>query len=38
MQAAGNECELIGYPEQQHAFFHRKGFYEQTVLAMDVRG
>ena len=36
MHAAGNECELIGYPEQEHAFFHRKGMYAQTVLAMDV--
>jgi hypothetical protein len=35
MRDAGNECELIGYPGQQHAFFHRPGYYEQTVLAMD---
>eukprot|EP01043_Picozoa_sp_COSAG02_P031673 COSAG02_NODE_2079_length_9902_cov_3.742018_2_plen_331_part_00 len=38
MRAADNKCELIGYPGQQHAFFHREGFYQQTVLAMDVSG
>ena len=35
MLAAGNECELVGYPGQAHAFFHRNGYYEKTVNAMD---
>ena len=35
MLAAGNECELVGYPGQAHAFFHRNGYYEKTVSAMD---
>jgi acetyl esterase len=39
MTAAGNRCELIGYPDQQHGFFnHGRGdnkYYQQTVAEMD---
>ena len=35
MLAAGNECELVGYPGQVHAFFHADIFFQKTVSAMD---
>ena len=35
LAGAGNECELVGYPGQVHAFFHGSEFYQKTVSAMD---
>ena len=39
MKAAGNRCELIGYPEQPHGFFNygRSGnkYYVETTTALD---
>ena len=35
LASAGNECELVGYPGQAHAFFHADIFFQKTVSAMD---
>lgn len=38
MKAAGNRCELVGYPDQPHGFFNRgfaNGRYEETLAAAD---
>ncbi|RPH76737.1 MAG: alpha/beta hydrolase [Nitrospiraceae bacterium] len=39
MQNAGNRCELVGYPDQQHGFFnYGRGddkFFRQTTRKMD---
>lgn len=38
MRAAGNRCELVGYPGQPHGFFNynrANGRYAETVAAMD---
>lgn len=38
MRAAGNRCELVGYPGQGHGFFNynrANGRYAETVAAMD---
>jgi acetyl esterase/lipase len=38
MQAAGNRCELRGYPGQPHGFFNHgraEGKYAETLAAAD---
>lgn len=39
MKAAGNRCELVGYPGQTHGFFNAtkpdKQYYEKTLAATD---
>jgi dipeptidyl aminopeptidase/acylaminoacyl peptidase len=35
----GNQCKLVGYPDQQHGFFNHsrgaKGRYQQTLEELD---
>jgi dienelactone hydrolase len=39
MNAAGNDCKLVGYEGQAHGFFnHGRGgseYYEKTIKEMD---
>lgn len=35
MMAEGNQCKLIGFPDQDHAFFNKEPFVKRTLFSAD---